>query len=37
MSLKDKSQSLAHLGIEGCVELDLRMELLCSVSEGLKI
>lgn len=35
--LKDKSQSLAHLGIEGRIELDVRMELFCSVGEGLKI
>lgn len=37
ISLKDKPQSLAHLGIEGRIELDVRMELFSSISEGLKI
>lgn len=29
--------SLAHLGIKGRIELDVRMELFSGVSEGLKI
>lgn len=37
ISPKDKFQSLAHLGIEGRIELDVRMELFSSISEGLKI